>query len=110
PTLERKFNPRLSGTLGLQVEVAHLRGADTPEHVTSVGIPGTVTWNTTDSTLDPTHGIRATLALTPTQSFGDANATYLMARGTGSTYFNLGEPGRSVLATRVSLGSIMGPD
>jgi len=110
PVFERKFNPRFSGTLGLQVEVARLAGADTPEHVTSVGLPGTLTWNTADNPLDPTRGYRVTAALTPTQSFGDSTATYLMARATGSTYFNLGAPGRSVLATRLSLGSIMGAD
>jgi translocation and assembly module TamA len=105
---ERKFSPRLSGTFGVQVEVAHLQGADTPEHVTSLDFPGTLTWNTADSMLDPTHGIRATFALTPTHSFGSDTASYLMARATGSTYFDLGRPGRSVLATRLSLGSIMG--
>jgi translocation and assembly module TamA len=111
PVLERKFNPRLTGTLGLQVEVAHLDGADTPHNVILLGVPGTLTWNTTDSTLDPTRGIRLTAALTPTQSFGDEPATYLMARVTGSTYLNLSAtPGRSVLASRLSLGSIMGAD
>lgn len=111
PVLERKFNPRLTGTLGLQAEVAHLNGADTPHNVVSLGLPGTVTWNTTDNTLDPTRGIRATIALTPTASFGDEPATYVMARATGSTYINLAAaPGRSVLATRLSLGSIMGAD
>jgi translocation and assembly module TamA len=110
PAFERKFSQRLSGTLGVQVEVARLSGADTPTHVTSLDLPGTLTWNSADNTLDPTSGIRATLALTPTHSFGETTATYLMARATGSTYFNLGEPGRSVLATRLSLGSIMGAD
>jgi translocation and assembly module TamA len=110
PVLERKFNPRLSGALGLQAEVAHLDGADTPHNVTLLGVPGTLTWSSVDNTLDPTRGFRATAALTPTQSFRDQPATYLLARVTGSTYINLGAPGRSVLATRLSLGSLMGAD
>jgi translocation and assembly module TamA len=105
---ERKFNPHLTGALGVRVEAAHLQGSDTPEHVVSVGLPGTVTWNTADSALDPTHGFRVIAALTPTMTFGDDPARYLFARATGTAYFNLGEPGRSVIATRLSLGSIMG--
>jgi translocation and assembly module TamA len=62
---------------------------------------------------DPTHGIRATLIATPTESLSGQNATFVILQGTASTYVDLAtigisRPGRSVLAFRGLVGSAQG--
>jgi translocation and assembly module TamA len=59
------------------------------------------------------HGVRATLTVTPTESFGPNNATFFILQGNASTYFDLASlgwtpTGRSVIALRVLMGSAIG--
>jgi translocation and assembly module TamA len=62
---------------------------------------------------DPHHGMRASLNLAPTFSFGNPNATFGVAQATISTYIDLGwiartEPGYSVIAMRALSGIARG--
>lgn len=75
---------------------------------TLVGLPVSVQFDNTDSPLDPTHGMKVSTSITPTQSLGKKNATFFLLQGTGSTYFDLGRPGRSILAVRGEIGSAEG--
>jgi translocation and assembly module TamA len=69
-----------------------------------------VKYDTTTSLLAPVSGLRGALTVTPTESFGGSggSATYVLLQGTGSTYINLGAPGRSVLALRATVGATEG--
>lgn len=67
--------------------------------------------------LDPTRGIRAAAAVTPTHAFGDASAggeaTFVLLQLSGSTYLDVGSflggrEGRGVLALRGLVGSAQG--
>ncbi len=76
-----------------------------------IALPLTVNYNSTglsDPLSDPVSGGRASVAVTPTQSFGADNLTFLVLQASGSAYFDLGAPGRSVLALRALAGSILG--
>ena len=64
--------------------------------------------------LDPTHGYRISVIVTPTASVGSSNRTYVVVQGSIATYFDLhhlfaGEPeGRSVIAARALSGEALG--
>jgi translocation and assembly module TamA len=84
---------------------------------TLVGIPLTGTYNTTDQDSplsDATHGVRASLTLTPTFSLGDPSSQFVITQLTASTYLDLNtlgmasDPGRSVLAFHALDGLAVG--
>jgi translocation and assembly module TamA len=109
--LRRKFSPLWSGGVGLRLEYDQVAQENTDRLYQLVALPLTVNYDSTgltDLLRDPVGGARLSLAATPTQSFGAHNLTFLVLQASGSTYFDLGEPGRSVLALRALAGSILG--
>jgi translocation and assembly module TamA len=64
--------------------------------------------------LDPTHGYRASVTVTPTFSYGSSGKTYVVVQGSLTTYYDLhellpGDPaGRSVIAARGLSGVALG--
>ncbi|HTQ35984.1 MAG TPA: BamA/TamA family outer membrane protein, partial [Steroidobacteraceae bacterium] len=81
---------------------------------TLFSVPLAVTYDTTGLSsplADPTHGVRASVSVAPTLSFGEPNAQFLVTQASISFYFDLQhlgiaeEAGRSVLALR-ALGGL----
>jgi translocation and assembly module TamA len=63
--------------------------------------------------LDPLHGVRATLSVTPTESYGGAHSGFVVMQANASTYLDLGafaggSEGRTVLALRGLAGTMAG--
>ena len=64
--------------------------------------------------VDPTHGYRISMSITPTYSYGTTGKAYVVVQGTIATYFDLhhlfaGDPeGRSVIAARALSGAALG--
>ncbi len=109
--LRRKFSPLWSGSAGVRLEYDQVAQENTDRLYQLVALPLTVNYDSTgqsDLLRDPVSGARVSLAATPTQSFGAHNLSFLVLQASGSTYFDLGEPGRSVLALRALAGSILG--
>jgi translocation and assembly module TamA len=84
---------------------------------TLLSLPITALFNTTglDSPLeDATHGMRVSLSVTPTFSFGHPSTRFFITQATGSVYFDFNTiglsktPGRSVLALRALAGLAAG--
>ena len=84
---------------------------------TLLSLPIAALYNTTglDSPLeDATHGLRVSLSVTPTFSFGHPSTRFFVTQATGSLYFDLNDiglnktPGRSVLALRALAGLAAG--
>jgi translocation and assembly module TamA len=84
---------------------------------TLLSLPIAALFNTTglDSPLeDATHGMRVSLSVTPTFSFGHPSTRFFITQATGSLYFDLSTiglnktPGRSVLALRALAGLAAG--
>jgi translocation and assembly module TamA len=105
-TLSRKLTPDLSVSVGLQGEEARFVQEEVGREYKLLQVPVGAQYDTTHDLLDPTHGVRAALTLTPSESISDRNATFLIAQASGSFYLNLGEPGRSVLAVRGLVGGV----
>jgi translocation and assembly module TamA len=83
---------------------------------TLLALPLTVGYDSTHlaSPLDdPVHGMRNSLSVTPTVSFGHPNATFIITQIKLASYLDIhdwgiGDPGRSVLAVRALAGVAQG--
>lgn len=77
--LERRFSRRWSGTLSVMGEGGTLKDPDEPKReYFMAGLPGSITYNGTNSLLDATKGFRATLSLAPYT--GEYNDCFTVAR------------------------------
>lgn len=99
---DRTFSPRWQARLGLTGELSRITRNGITMDYQLVGIPLSVLFNHANSDLNPTEGYRVDLDVTPWVYSRDF---FTVIRLTGRHYFDIGEDGRSVLATRASLGS-----
>jgi len=110
--LRRKFSPLWTARVGLSAihDDVSQQGSDTVYQL--LAAPMTVSYDDTgltDILLDPSKGLRASLAVTPTKTFGGSDLTFFILQASASSYFDLGtETGRSVVALRGLVGSILG--
>jgi len=105
---------RFSETFSIQGGIEYEKGqaSDILGQVdyTLVGLPLSVTYDSTDNPLDPTRGMRLLASVTPYPEFLGSSVPMTIARGTASAYWSIDEESRYVLAGRLGLGSILGAD
>jgi translocation and assembly module TamA len=106
---ERRFSKRLRGKAGLSFELSRV----TQDHETNtyklLGVPMGLIWDGTDNLLEPTKGFRISLDVTPYVDFIESpTKPFVITRLTGSTYLDLSDKGRTVVAARASIGVIPG--
>jgi translocation and assembly module TamA len=85
-------------------------------YYTLFALPLSLRYDSTDLSsplLDPTHGVRAALTVTPTLSLGPPNATYVISQLRASAYLDLHDlsltaPGRTVIAVHGLYGYAQG--
>jgi len=109
--LRRKFNDMWTASGGLSYSHDNVAQEGTSRLYQLVSLPLTVSYDTTgitDVLRDPTKGLRASLAVTPTKSFGASDLTFFVLQASASTYFNVSGDGRSIVALRGLAGSILG--
>ncbi|MDE2005923.1 MAG: BamA/TamA family outer membrane protein [Rhodospirillales bacterium] len=111
--LSRPLTPHLIGAVAIAAEQEAITQDGTVRDATLVGVPLSVAYDSTDSPFAPTRGFRASAIVTPTDVFTPPTRQFIIAEASGSTYLDLsrfaGErPGRSVLALRGYIGSIVG--
>ena len=113
-TLSRKLTPFWSIGAGVTVEKetifqqAALQYAGANFYYTLFALPLSAKYDSTglaNPLSDPLHGARVTLSLTPTESIGRPDATFVILQATGASYLDLARlgwtpPGRSVIAVR----------
>lgn len=115
-SLNRKFSDHWSAGVGVSAEREHILQEGVTRDYTLLGLPVSAQFNSTGGINpldDSLHGVRATLSVTPTESFGPNNATFVILQGNASTYFDLASlawtpTGRSVIALRGLMGSAIG--
>ncbi len=66
----RKLDPELSVSGGVSFEEARIKQEGVSRSYTLPQLPLSVTYDSTHSLFDPTHGFKATLSVTPTYSLG----------------------------------------
>lgn len=128
-TLERRFAAGLTGGAGLAFQRSRIVQDGTAQHYQLLSLPLTLAYDTTDDPLDPRRGLRLGSQITPTQVLEGDGSGFVVGRVAGSAYFDLtsgltrsllaslrgadsdgadGERGRSILAGRFALGTIVG--
>jgi len=73
-----------------------------------IGLGASLSYDSTDSLLDPTRGIRLTASATPYAGFLGSDPSIFVAKAQGSAYYALDDDGWYVLAGRLGFGSISG--
>jgi translocation and assembly module TamA len=106
--INRKLSQHWTASLGLSGEQESILQEGVTRHYNLVGTPASLKYDSTMSLLDPTQGIRATLSITPTESLGTPGATFFITELSGSTYLDVFNDGRSVLALRGLVGQVSG--
>ncbi len=115
-TLSRKLSKRWTVSVGLTATEETILQEGVTRDYTLVALPVTGRFDSTNvpnPLADPTHGLRATVIATPTESLSGKDSTFVILQGTASTYFDLhalglARPGLSVLAFRGLVGSAQG--
>jgi len=115
-TLSRKLSTVWSVSAGVTAEREQIDQDATLRDYTLVALPLTVTYDSTDLATpldDPTHGMRDSLSVAPTQSLGTTNATFIITKAQVATYLDLsslgvGASGRNVFAVRAVAGRSVG--
>jgi translocation and assembly module TamA len=133
--INRTLSPRWKASIGLTVEQEQIQQETVDNHYTLVAVPFTLKYDSTglaNPILDPTHGIRASFAVTPTESLSKSyknlvvdsagkvnsvtepgNATFTILQGSVSTYLDLNrfgwtDAGKTVIAARALVARIYG--
>ena len=110
--LERRLSTRWKVGVGLGFAQQNVTQQGVSRDYTLLGLPLTATYDSTDSLLNPTQGIRVAATVTPMRSVAPPSANFTLLQVAGSSYLDLGafwqEPGRSVLAMRGLIGEAVG--
>jgi len=106
--IDRKLFEHWTIGYGLSGEQEEITQEGVRANYNLIGIPLSAKFDNTDNLFNPTRGFRAALLLTPTESLGHVNATFMISQITGSAYFDLSGGGRTVLATRGLIGKAFG--
>lgn len=102
---DRTVSPHFQVRAGLAFEWANILRNGVDATYVMWGLPVSLLWNRANSDLDPTRGWRLQLDATPWVDTGLGGNFFTVLRLTGRGYLDLAEPGRTVLATRASIGS-----
>jgi len=103
-----RFSEIASVQAGLQVEQSKSRDVLGPVDATLIGLTAGGRYDTTDSVLDPTRGVRLSGTFNAyTKAMGSTINLY-EARLTGSAYYALDEDANYVLAGRLAAGTLGG--
>ena len=103
--LDRTFTPQWQVRGGLAGEVSEITRFGATHDYKLIGVPLALIYNKTNSDLDPTQGYRMQLDATPWLDTEPGGALFAIVRLTARGYIDLGEPGRTVLAARASVGT-----
>ncbi|QEL22650.1 outer membrane protein assembly factor [Bosea sp. F3-2] len=104
----RRFSDTFSVQAGLEVERGQTSDVLGQITYTLVGIPLSVKYDSTDSLLDPTRGIRAAASFAAYPTFLGSTVGIYQTKAAISAYYALDEDARYVLAGRIGFGSLLG--
>ena len=105
--IRHRFSDTFSAQIGLDAQAGRSQDALGTVKYRLIGVPASVTYDSTDSLLDPTKGFRAIASLAAYPG-GISDPGILVAKAQGSTYYSLDDESRFILAGRVGFGSVSG--
>ena len=108
--VSRKYGEVWAVSLGVQAQQARIAQEGVSRNYTLLALPIGLRYDSTGpgGLFEPTHGIKAAATVTPTQDVGSTGSSFTILQVSGSTYFDLAAPGRSVVAVRGIVGTVQG--
>jgi translocation and assembly module TamA len=106
--IRHRFSDTFALQAGLEVERGQASDSLGQVDYTLVGLPVSLTYDSTDNPLNPTKGFRVTGTVAPYPTVFGSDPGIFVARAQASTYYAFDEAGWYVLAARVGVGSISG--
>ena len=117
-TLSRRYGESWTVSAGVQAQQSRITQEGVARSYTLAGLPLGVRYDNTgpEGLFEPVRGIKAAFTVTPTASLAgqrqdagqDGGTAFAIIQASGSTYFNLAAPGRSIVAVRALIGSVQG--
>ena len=107
--LRHRFSQYFSFQAGLEGQTGSATDVLGKVDYTLVGVPLSVTYDSTDSKLNPTSGFRVTASAAGFPTFLGSSLDLVQAKVRASAYYALDADRRFVLAGRIGLGAMGGP-
>jgi translocation and assembly module TamA len=106
--LSRPITRHLTGTYGLGFVTENIQQEGISRDYVLLQAPLSLIYDSTNSLLEPTKGIRANVSVTPTQPLTGNSSNYFILQISGSTYIPVETGARGILALRALVGTIQG--
>lgn len=106
--LRHRFSDSFFAQIGVDGQAGRSQDALGKVDYRLVGVPLSVSYDSTDNLLDPTEGVRLTASATPYAGFLGSDPSIFVAKAQGSTYYAFDDEARYILAGRIGFGSISG--
>lgn len=111
--VSRPLTPDITLRIGVQAEEADILQEHVSRDYTLLQLPVTLSYDSAHNLFNPTHGIRASISITPTESLLPPGSFFTIAQASAATYLDVGKwlagtDGRSILALRGLVGSVDG--
>ncbi|MFE1602356.1 autotransporter assembly complex protein TamA [Methylobacterium sp. ID0610] len=106
--VRHRFSDTFSVQAGVEGQIGYARDALGKVDYRLIGLPVSVSYDSTDNLLDPSRGVRLTASATPYPSFLGSDPGIFVAKAQGSTYYALDDEANTILAARLGFGSITG--
>ena len=108
-SLRHRFNQNFWVQAGLEAQKGNATDALGSVNYTLVGVPVSANFDTTDSKLDPTRGIRLNASAVGFGTFLGSSLDLVQLKAGASAYYSIDANSRYVLAGRVAAGGMVGP-
>jgi len=106
--LSRPLAPHLSATYGLGFVTEKIAQEGIDRNYVLLQVPLALIYDSTNSLLEPTRGLRGTLSITPTHPLTNDSSNFFIFQASGSTYIPVESGARGILALRALVGTIQG--
>ena len=108
-SLRHRFNQNFWVQAGLEGQKGDATDALGTVNYRLVGVPVSANFDTTDSKLDPTRGVRLNASAVGFGTFLGSSLDLLQVKAGASAYYSIDADSRYVLAGRVAAGGMVGP-
>jgi len=108
--IRHRFSDTFNIQGGIEFERGQTKDATRKRDYRLVGLPLTLSFDSSDNRLEPTEGWRINAGVTPYLGALGSSLNMLATRFDAATYYSLDDRGRYILAARVGFGSLAGAD
>lgn len=109
-SLRHRFNQNFWVQAGLEAQKGDATDALGTVNYRLVGVPISANFDTTDSKLDPTRGVKLSASAVGFGTFLGSSLDLVQVKAGASAYYSLDADSRYVLAGRVAAGAMSGPE